>query len=209
MSQDWQIGGISIDTEVLNKIYEIVILDGLGISMKSYEDLTYDAEKIQGSSIERAENIILVSKLKSSCAAFFSGLIGVAGVAPNVLAKLSIHLRMVASIAYLERYNPKDPLIRNILFACLLSSSPKFLQFTSFENMFKMSPGAGWLFLCTKYDMLMRTGTIKFIGKSIPIVASVTNTISEWRDTDKVGKAAKDVFLLDKYGKIQTKHSTY
>lgn len=111
--------------KIVNGAYDIVVGERVPL-LSNAIDLA-DEFRRKSSGVERAiDRLIRKHVIWAASAGFVTGLGGLltlpVAVPGNVLSVYYLQLRMIAAIAYLRGFDPKDEKVRGLAYACLLGS---------------------------------------------------------------------------------------
>ena len=186
-------------TKLINKDNIMKIMDNIynqtlnGLPMpggESAQELAESYLKEKGSISDKADSLIRWQIAKCATSGFLTGLGGFLTLPitlpANIGSVLYVQLRMIAAIAYMGGYNPKDDKVKTFVYVCLLGNSNK----------------AVGVKLVTKFG---EKGIIN-LGKAIPAVGGIIGGTLDGIATKTIGAAAKKMFLSNMNNvKLRTK----
>ena len=208
-------------TESINKDNMMRILDYVynqtlnGLSVpggESYQELAESYLKEKGTLSDKADSLIRWQIAKCATSGFLAGLGGVLSVSVSIPANISsvlyVQLRMIAAIAYMGGYNPKEDKVKTFVYMCLLGGSCEdflkeklaiplgekltisFIKSIPGELIKKINQAVGFRLL-TKFG---EHGIIN-LGKLTPVVGGFIGGAFDGFTTKAIGGAAKKMFM--------------
>ncbi len=195
--------------EILSMCYEKA-LNGLPTS-KSVEEL---AEEYQGKykTTEIAIDELVKNQIKKcGTSGFLTGLGGLitlpVAIPANISSVIYVQLRMIATIAYLRGYDPKDDAVQTMAYLCLVDEAAvEIVKQVGIKvgnrvaiNTIKKMPGAVLTKINQKVGMRLLTkfGTKGIINlvKVVPVVGGVIGGGFDVVSTQQIAKQAKKMFV--------------
>lgn len=112
---------------IVDNIY-MQALSGLP-RMESAEELAKEYLKEPGDVYEQADSLIRWQITKCATSGFLTGLGGLitlpVAILVNLASTIYVQLRMIAAIAYIGGYNPKDDKVKTFVYVCLCGNQAK------------------------------------------------------------------------------------
>ncbi len=161
---------------------------------------------------EKADSLIRYQIVKCSTSGFLTGLGGIFTLPVAILANLAsviyVQLRMIAAIAYMGGYNPRDDKVKTIAYVCLCASNASdiikdalavplakvaakgLINKIPTEVIKQINKTVG-VRLVTKFG---EKGLIN-LGKAIPFFGGLVGGTIDGITTNTIGEAAKKCFL--------------
>lgn len=180
---------------------------------KSVEELADEYTQRYGATEKAAQILIRNQIIKCGTSGFLAGLGGifemVITLPPNITSVLYVQLRMVACIATIAGYDPKDDTIQTFVYSCLAGSAcMDILKQAGVKisekigiNIAKKIPGEILIKINQRVGFRLITkfgekGVIN-IGKMIPLLGGVVSGATDAIDTKIIGKVAIELFLTE------------
>ncbi|WP_087686638.1 EcsC family protein [Pandoraea sp. PE-S2R-1] len=163
------------------------------------------------SPLDAVNSLIRWQNTKAATSGFLTGLGGIVTlpvtIPANVASVLYVQLRMIAAIACIGGYDPKDDRVKALAYACLAGSAAKdilkdagiviaqkialnSLKGISRGTITKINQAVGFRLL-TKFGT---TGVIN-LGKAVPILGGIVGATFDSVTTNVVGNVARDTFI--------------
>ena len=195
---------------LLDSIYDNVI-DGLP-GAETAEELAKEYLRESGTLSERADSLIRYQIVKCSTSGFLTGLGGLftlpVAIPANLASVIYVQLRMIAAIAYMGGYNPRDDKVKTLAYVCLCGSkasdiikdalavplakvAAKGLINKIPTEVIKQINKAVGVRLVTKFG---EKGFIN-LGKAIPLFGGLVGGTIDGVTTNTIGETAKKCFL--------------
>lgn len=187
-------------------------LNGLPMpGCESAQELAESYLKDQGNISDKVDSLIKWQIAKCATTGFLSGIGGalsIPAVVANIGSVLYVQLRMIAAIAYMGGYNPKDDQVKTFVYACLLGNSVeeafkgnlaipigKVMAEAAIKKIPREIIGqinkAVGVKLVTKFG---EKGIIN-LGKAVPAVGGIIGGTLDGVTTKAIGVAAKRIFI--------------
>ena len=178
----------------------------------SYQELAESYLKEKGSISDKADSLIRCQIAKCATSGFFTGLVGVlalpVSIPANLVSVLYVQLRMVAAIAYMGGYDPRDDQVKTFVYACLLGNSAE----EAFKGKYAVPIGKALAESAIKkipreiIGQINKVVGVKLItkfsekgiinlGKAVPVVGGVVGGTLDAVTTKAIGEMAKKYFL--------------
>lgn len=205
-----------INKENLMQIMDDIYVEAInGLPMpggESAQELAESYLKEKGSISDKADSLIRWQIAKCATSGFLTGLGGFislpVAIPANIGSVLYVQLRMIAAIAYMGGYDPRDDKVKTFVYLCLVGDSCKdilketlavplgkamaksMIKNISGELIKKINQAIGFRLL-TKFG---EKGIIN-LGKLIPAVGGLIGGTLDGVTTKTIGVAAKKMFL--------------
>lgn len=181
------------------------------IGLDSAYDLANDYKDGTGTMREKANKLIRYQNVKAGTSGFVTGLGGLATMPvtlpANLTSVLFVQIRMIAAIAIMGGYDPKNDRVQTLVYSCLVVNSveeigksigiklgqkiaTQAIKNLSKDFLIKINQKVGFR-LVTKFG---EKGIIN-LGKAIPIVGGVIGGSIDIYTTNKIGNIARDLFI--------------
>lgn len=196
--------------KLLNSMYDKAI-QGLP-GTETAEELAKDYLKESGSMTDKANSLIRWQIAKCSTAGFLTGIGGLmtlpVSIPANLASVIYVQLRMIAAIAYMGGYNPRDDKVRTLAFTCLCGSKASEIVKESLavplgkamatmlikeipNELLKSINKAVGIRLITKFG---EKGIVN-LGKAIPLIGGIIGGGVDGVTTNIIGETAKKCFI--------------
>lgn len=200
--------------EILSNCYEKAI-NGLPTS-KGVVEFANEYQKKHTNSKAAAEELVKNQILKCGTSGFVTGVGGLItlpmAIPANVGSVLYIQLRMIAAIAYLGGYDPKEDAVQTMAYLCLVGEvaaasivKPAGIKVSNriALNLLKKLPGRVLTKINQKVGMRLITkfgtkGVINLV-KVVPVAGGIVGAGVDVASTRKIGKQAIKMFIDNPY----------
>ena len=196
--------------KALDSIYSNVI-DGLP-GAETAEELAREYLRESGTLSEKADSLIRWQIAKCSTSGFLTGLGGFiilpVAIPANLASVIYVQLRMIAAIAYMGGYNPRDDKVKTLAYVCLCGNQASEIIKESLAvplakamataaikqipaQVLKNINKRVGVRLITKFG---EKGIIN-LGKAIPLVGGIIGGTIDGVTTNTIGETAKKCFI--------------
>ena len=187
-------------------------LDGIPLVSESVEELGNEYINKYGRTDLAISKLVNTQIAKCGTSGFLTGLGGMItlpiSVPANISSVIYVQLRMIATIAYIRGFNPKDDEVRTCAYVCLTGKAMSdVLKETGIKtanklalNMVKKIPGATLTKINQKVGFRLVTkfgekGVIN-LGKAIPLVGGFIGGGFDVATTKTISNNAKNMFNI-------------
>ena len=196
--------------KVLDSIYSNVI-DGLP-GAETAEELAREYLRESGTLSEKADSLIRWQIAKCSTSGFLTGIGGFltlpVAIPANLASVIYVQLRMIAAIAYMGGYNPRDDKVKTLAYVCLCGNQAgEIIKESLAVPLAKAMATAAikqipaqvlkninkrvGVRLVTKFG---EKGIIN-LGKAIPLFGGIIGGTIDGVTTNTIGETAKKCFI--------------
>ncbi len=196
--------------KALDSIYSNVI-DGLP-GAETAEELAREYLRESGTLSEKADSLIRWQIAKCSTSGFLTGIGGFltlpVAIPANLASVIYVQLRMIAAIAYMGGYNPRDDKVKTLAYVCLCGNQAgEIIKESLAVPLAKAMATAAikqipaqvlkninkrvGVRLITKFG---EKGIIN-LGKAIPLVGGIIGGTIDGVTTNTIGETAKKCFI--------------
>ncbi len=196
--------------KALDSIYSNVI-DGLP-GAETAEELAKEYLKEPGTLSEKADSLIRWQIAKCSTSGFLTGLGGFitlpVAIPANLASVIYVQLRMIAAIAYMGGYNPRDDKVKTLAYVCLCGNqASEIIKESLAVPLAKVMATAVIKQIPTQVlkNINKRVGVrliTKFgekgivnLGKAIPFFGGIIGGTIDGVTTNTIGETAKKCFI--------------
>lgn len=196
--------------KALDSIYSNVI-DGLP-GAETAEELAKEYLREPGTLSEKADSLIRWQIAKCSTSGFLTGLGGFitlsVAIPANLASVIYVQLRMIAAIAYMGGYNPRDDKVKTLAYVCLCGNqASEIIKESLAIPLAKVMATAAIKQIPTQVlkNINQRVGmrlVTKFgekglinLGKAIPLLGGIIGGGIDGVTTNTIGETAKKCFL--------------
>lgn len=196
--------------KALDSIYSNVI-DGLP-GAETAEELAKEYLREPGTLSEKADSLIRWQIAKCSTSGFLTGLGGFitlpVAIPANLASVIYVQLRMIAAIAYMGGYNPRDDKVKTLAYVCLCGNqASEIIKESLAIPLAKVMATAAIKQIPTQVlkSINQRVGVrliTKFgekgiinLGKAIPFFGGIIGGTIDGVTTNTIGETAKKCFL--------------
>jgi len=203
---------VNEDTMVkaLDSIYSNVI-DGLP-GAETAEELAKEYLRESGTLSEKADSLIRWQIAKCSTSGFLTGIGGFitlpVAIPANLASVIYVQLRMIAAIAYMGGYNPRDDKVKTLAYVCLCGNqASEIIKDSLAIPLAKVMATAAIKQIPTQVlkNINKRVGVrlvTKFgekgiinLGKAIPLFGGIIGGTIDGVTTNTIGETAKKCFI--------------
>ena len=198
--------------KILDSCYEQAI-DGIPKISKPIDELVDDYASKHGTKEEAAKALINGQLAKCSTSGFLTGLGGVitlpVAIPANISSVLYVQLRMIAAIAKLGGYNPRDDQVQTLAYICLTGQAVGGVMKDAGINIggkmavagIKKIPGEALKKINQKVGFRLLTkfgekGAIN-LGKAVPIVGGFVGGGFDFATTKIIANNAYKMFIKE------------
>ena len=195
--------------QALNWSYDKAVNGVPGLD--SATELAESYRKKGGNKFDQTNSLIRWQNSKSAISGCITNLGGITtslvAIPANISSVIFIQIRMIAAIAYIGGYDPKDDQVKTMVYACLTGNAAKeILKEVGIKigekmaiNAIKGISGKTLTSINQKVEFRLLTkfgekGVINF-NKTIPIIGGVIGATFDCVTTNAVGNAARDLFI--------------
>ena len=200
--------------EILSTCYG-KLLDGLPTS-KGVIEFAEEYQRKYATPQIATNKLIKIQVLKCGISGFITGLGGFitlpVAIPANVGSVLYVHMRMIAAIAYLGGYDPKDDAVQTMVYLCLVGETvadviikPVGIKVGNRValNALKKLPGKVLTKINQKVSMRLLTkfgtkGAINLV-KLVPVAGGVVSAVMDVALTRQIAKQATKMFIDNPY----------
>lgn len=196
--------------KALDSIYGNVI-DGLP-GAETAEELAKEYLKESGTLSEKADSLIRWQIAKCSTSGFLTGLGGFiilpVAIPANLASVIYVQLRMIAAIAYMGGYNPREDKVKTLAYVCLCGNqASEIIKESLAVPLAKVMATAAIKQIPTQVlkNINKRVGVrliTKFgekgiinLGKAIPVLGGIIGGTIDGVTTNTIGETAKKCFI--------------
>ena len=196
--------------KALESIYSNVI-DGLP-GAETAEELARDYLRESGTLSEKADSLIRWQIAKCSTSGFLTGIGGFlilpVAIPANLASVIYVQLRMIAAIAYMGGYNPRDDKVKTLAYVCLCGNqASEIIKESLAVPLAKAMATAAIKQIPTQVlkNINKRVGVrlvTKFgekgiinLGKAIPVFGGIIGGTIDGVTTNTIGETAKKCFI--------------
>ena len=196
--------------KALDSIYSNVI-DGLP-GAETAEELAKEYLKESGTLSEKADSLIRWQIAKCSTSGFLTGLGGFivlpVAIPANLASVIYVQLRMIAAIAYMGGYNPREDKVKTLAYVCLCGNqASEIIKESLAVPLAKVMATAAIKQIPTQVlkNINKRVGVrliTKFgekgiinLGKAIPVFGGIIGGTIDGVTTNTIGETAKKCFI--------------
>ncbi|MBE6092108.1 MAG: EcsC family protein [Selenomonas ruminantium] len=196
--------------KALDSIYSNVI-DGLP-GAETAEELAKEYLRESGTLSEKADSLIRWQIAKCSTSGFLTGIGGFitlpVAIPANLASVIYVQLRMIAAIAYMGGYNPRDDKVKTLAYVCLCGNqASEIIKDSLAIPLAKVMATAAIKQIPTQVlkNINKRVGVrlvTKFgekgiinLGKAIPLFGGIIGGTIDGVTTNTIGETAKKCFI--------------
>ena len=197
--------------KTLDWVYDKAV-NGVGIAgIETAEDMANDYLKGNGDLVDKVNSLIRWQNTKAATSGFLTGLGGIllmpVTIPANLASVMYVQIQMIATIAVMGGYDPREDAVKTLVYACLTGNALKdilkdtgivigtklatsAIKCISGKTLTMINQRVGFRLL-TKFG---EKGAIN-LGKAIPFVGGVIGGTIDFVATNTIGTIARNTFI--------------